>query len=324
VVSLSPQPELRSLRTFVAVAEELHFTRAAERLHLTQQALSTQIRHLEESLGVSLFTRTTRKVELTPAGRTLLAHAIPLLASASRAWDDVAQVGSGDTGTVLLSYAPTVRRELLPLLLEELELRHPALEVRSCEVWWGDSALADGLIEVSISRSRPPEDDANIAAIAILNSPLGLVLGRDHPLAQGDTVDVEALDGEALKLWPRAFSATFYDTIVASLRGRGFTGAVEELAIFGSGILMHDPTACAEIAEGRAFGIGFRGQYTELEPELVWREIAPVTPIPMNLCWRRDASAGVRNLVGVVLDVAQRKQWLPADARREAARLLTA
>jgi DNA-binding transcriptional LysR family regulator len=321
---MSSHLELRTLRTFVTVAEELHFTRASERLHLTQQALSTQIRQLEASVGVPLFLRTTRKVELTAAGRTLLAHAVPLLASAERAWEEVTQVGAGESGQVLLSYAPTVRRGMLPLLLEEVERRHPALTVRSCEVWWGDSALADGLIEVSISRSRPPYDDPAIASVAIMHSPLGLVLGREHPLARGETVAVEDLGDEVLKLWPRPFSPTFFDTIVSSLRGRGFANRVEEMRIFGSGILLDDQAACREIAELRAFGIGFAGQYTALEPDIVWRPVEPVMPIPMNLSWRRDGSAAVRNLVGVALDVARAEEWLAPQAHEEAARLLAA
>ena len=315
-------PDLRNLRAFVAVAEELHFTRAAQRVHITQQALSLQIRQLEASLGVPLFDRTTRRVELTTAGRTMLAHAVALLAAADRAWEDVQRVHKGEAGQVLLSYSPTVRRELLPLLLEEFGARQPDIAVKSCEVWWGDSALADGLTDVAITRSRPIVPDESVLSVPILQSPLGLVLGADHPAALGDTVRVTDLRREALKIWPRPFSPHFYDTIVYSLRFAGFNGPVEELAIFGAGILAGDPEARAEIASGAAFGIGFRNQYTELEPELVWRVIEPLLPIPMHLCWRHDASPAVRNFVSVVLDVAQTKGWLPEQEREEADRLL--
>ena len=316
------QPELRHLRTFVVVAEELHFTRAAERLHLTQQSLSNQIRQLEASIGVALFDRTTRKVELTAAGRRLVAHAIPLLKGADRAWEDVAEVGSGEAGQVTLSYSPTVRREMLPLLLAELERRHPRLDVRSAEVWWGHSALAEGMIEVSITRSRPPDDDPHLVSVPIMHSTLGLVLGHEHPLARGETAALSGLHGEALKIWPRPFSPSFHDTIVSALRDGGFTGPIEELVIFGSGILRDDPTARAEIAECRAFGIGFAGQYTDLEPELVWRPIEPTITIPMHLAWHRESSAAVRNVVTVVIDVARARGWLDDDAHDEALRLM--
>jgi DNA-binding transcriptional LysR family regulator len=318
------QPELRHLRTFVVAAEELHFTRAAERMHLTQQSLSNQIRQLEASVGVPLFDRTTRKVELTAAGRRMLAHAIPLLNTADRAWEDVAEVGSGGSGQVTLSYSPTVRREMLPLLLAELRRRHPRLDVRSAEVWWGHSALADRLIEVSLTRSHPPDDDPQLLSVPVMHSTLGLVLGREHPLAKGETVAVSGLRDEALKLWPRPFSPSFYDTILSALRDSGFTGPVEELVIFGSGILRDDPAACAEIASGRAFGIGFKGQYEALEPDLVWRPVEPTIRIPIYLAWHRESSPAVRNVVAVALDVARAQDWLPAERHDEARLLLAA
>ena len=95
---MSTSVELRHLRAFVAVAEELHFTRAAARLHLAQQALSTQIRQLEDDLGTPVFHRTTRRVELTDAGRTLLLHAGPILASVSAALQQTRRAGSGELG----------------------------------------------------------------------------------------------------------------------------------------------------------------------------------------------------------------------------------
>jgi len=315
------QPDLRNLSSFVAAAEELHFTRAAQRLHLTQQALSTQIRQLEGSLGVQLFHRTTRRVELTDAGRTLLAHAIPLLAGATRAWEAVIQADRGEVGHVSLSYAPTMRRQMLPLLLEEFGRRYPGIEVRSAEVWWGDSPLIHGPVEVTINRSRP-EAAPDVASVPIFHSLLGLMLGRDHRLAARPTVAIRDLRGEALKFWPRAFSPHFYDVIMGSLHDAGWNGRVEELVIFGSRMLQDDPDACDDIIRGDGFGIGFERQYAALEPDIVWRRIAPDMPIPMHLSWRRDASAAVRNFVSVTLDVADERGMLPDGIRAEAELLL--
>jgi DNA-binding transcriptional LysR family regulator len=321
---LQGQPDLRNLGSFVAVAEELHFTRAAQRQHMSQQTLSSQIRQLETSLGVELFHRTTRKVELTDAGRTLLAHAVPLLAAAARAWEDVARSGPREEEHVSLSYAPTVRREMLPMLLKEFERRRPDVKVSSCEVWWGDAPLlGEGIIEVTITRSSPSENE-DVVSVPIFHTPLGIILGREHPLAAGETVALGALHHEALKIWPRAFSPRFYDTIVSAMREGGFTGPVEELVIFGSRLLQDDPAACAQIAECRAIGFGFENQYTMLEPELLWRQVEPTIRIPMHLCWRRDASEPVRAFVETTLDVAQTKGWLGSERREEAERLLTA
>src|SRR3954454_12290360 len=123
--------ELRHLRAFVAVAEELHFTRAAQRLHLAQQALSAQVRQLEDELGTQLFERTTRSVELTEAGRTLLAHAVPILASVSAAWEQTARAGGGEPGRLAASYTPTVAAEALPMIVDELHARYPAVRLRA-------------------------------------------------------------------------------------------------------------------------------------------------------------------------------------------------
>jgi DNA-binding transcriptional LysR family regulator len=322
---LQGQPELRNLGSFVAVAEELHFTRAAQRQHLSQQTLSSQIRQLETALGVELFRRTTRKVELTEAGRTLLAHAVPLLAAAARAWDDVARSAVREQEQHLsLSYAPTVRREMLPMLLREFARRRPDVKVSSCEVWWGDAPmLGDGIIEVTITRSTPTEED-DVLSVPIFHTPLGVMIGRDHPLAQRESVSLPDLKTEALKIWPRPYSPRFYDTILSAMREGGFTGPVEELVIFGSKLLQEDPAACAAIAECRAIGFGFAEQYPMLEPELVWRVVEPTIRIPMHLCWRRDASEPVRAFIEVTLDVAQDRGWLGEDRREEAERLLAA
>jgi DNA-binding transcriptional LysR family regulator len=319
---LPGQPELRQLESFVVAAEELHFTRAAQRLYVTQQALSAQMRQLERVLEVALFRRTTRKVELTEAGRVLLEHVVPLLAAADRAWEAVAQAEAGDSGHVALAYAPIVRLELLPALLAEFGQRYPNVEIRTREVLSEQvGKLTDGSTDVNISRNRPPTGKA-IASIPVFYSTLGLMLGRDHPQAQRDSVDLRQLNGEPLKIWPRPFSAGFYDTIVSSLRLGGFTGPIEELANFGGQILIDDPVACAEVASGRAVGFGFDGQYTTLEPEIVWRPILPTLPIPMHLSWRRDASAAARNVVLSTLNIAAAKGWLPEERRAEALRLL--
>jgi DNA-binding transcriptional LysR family regulator len=316
------QPDLRNLPSFVAVAEELHFTRAAQRLHMSQQTLSSQVRQLETSLGVELFTRTTRKVELTDAGRTLLAHAIPLLAAAARAWEDVARTRPAQHAHVSLSYAPTVRREMLPMLLEEFGRRRPDVTVNSCEVWWGDAPLLmEGVVEVMISRSTPTEDE-DILSVPIFHTPLGVILGRDDPMAARECASLPELSSKPLKIWPRPFSPRFHDTIVSAMREGGFTGPIEELLIFGSKLLEEDPTAVAEIAECNAFGFGFEKQYPTLEPELVWRPISPTLHIPMHLCWRRDGSEAVRSFVEVTLDVARAKGWLSDERRVEAGRLL--
>ena len=179
-VGMSTSLELRHLRAFVAVAEELHFTRAAARLHLAQQALSTQIRQLEDELGTPLFHRTTRRVELTDAGRTLLLHAGPILASVSAAVEQTHRAGSGELGTLSIAYTPTVAEETLPPLIAAVHDRLPDVRVRTCEMWQAEMAEAveAGRFDIGLARCPILHDDLESAVIR--DEPLGITLADSH------------------------------------------------------------------------------------------------------------------------------------------------
>jgi DNA-binding transcriptional LysR family regulator len=309
---MTNEPELRQLRTFVAVAEELHFTRAAQRLNLSQQSLSSQIRTLEQRLGVELFDRSTRRVELTDAGRTLLSHAMPLLASATRAWEEVGRTGLGEVGQVSVSYAPTARRTVLPEILAEVHRRFPRLDVKSCELWWGRDAITSGLADLAIIRGSV-HDDPELRGTEIMQSRMGVVLGADHPLAGRSRVAVDELGDASLEIQSRRFSPGFYDAILAALRSRGFGGEAIEYENLGSRFLLDDQDALDNICSGRAFGFGFENQYPSLPPELVWIVIEPALYVPMSICWSENASPTVRNFVNVAIEVARRQRWLERE-----------
>jgi DNA-binding transcriptional LysR family regulator len=142
--------ELRHLEYFVAVAEELSFTRAAERLTIAQSPVSQQIRKLERELGTDLFDRTTRSVELTDAGRILYAEAVELLAASRRAADNTRLAGQGRLGRLALAFTGSATYELMPLLVRAYAQRFPdvTLEVRSEML---TPAQVGGLLEGSIS-----------------------------------------------------------------------------------------------------------------------------------------------------------------------------
>jgi DNA-binding transcriptional LysR family regulator len=308
---MTTEPELRQLRAFVAVAEELHFTRAANKLNLAQQALSLQIKNLEARLGVQLFARTTRNVELTPAGRTLLAHAVPLLTSASRAWQEVSEAGAGQAGQLSVSYPPTARAELLPRLLDEFHHRYPRLEVHTCEVWLGPEVVSRGIADIAITRGLVPTD-SQILSAAISQSALGVVIGASHPLAKRKAVAADLLQTETLEISARRFSPHFYELIVGLLRSRGFAGPVHEYENLGANFLLDDRTASQEISAGHSFGVGFEKQYPYLPPDLVWRPIEPDLRVPMNICWLASARPAVKNFVAVAQEVARSSGWMLA------------
>src|SRR5215470_3343253 len=154
--------ELRHLRYFVAVAEELHFGRAAIRLHMAQPPLSQQIRQLEQEIGVTLLNRTKRRVELTPAGRAFLEEARRTLAQAERSVRTAQRASRGETGFLAIGFVPTADLDVLPRVLRAWRRRCPDVEVELSALSPAQQveALREGRIQVGIL--RPPIDDAGL------------------------------------------------------------------------------------------------------------------------------------------------------------------
>src|SRR5437899_1289425 len=147
--------ELRHLRYFAAVADELNFSRAAERLHMAQPPLSAAIRQLERELGVELFSRTSREVKLTDAGRAFLDGARRTLAEADRAVQDAKRTGAGELGRLRLGFSWSMRFETLPAIGRALRRDHPDVQLLAQEMWNAHMgpAFANGSIDVALSLS---------------------------------------------------------------------------------------------------------------------------------------------------------------------------
>lgn len=189
--------EHRLLRSFVAVAEELHFGRAARRLHLSQPPLTLQIQKLEDELGTRLFERDRRHVALTEAGRVLLGRARHLLAEAERAAAEVARVGRGEQGVLSVGYTATASHRLLPEVVPRFRKRYPELRLELTELRSAlqPEALRDGRIELGLVC-------APLAASGLLETPLlveklVVALPERHPLTKKKTLTPRDLDGQA-------------------------------------------------------------------------------------------------------------------------------
>jgi DNA-binding transcriptional LysR family regulator len=182
--------ELRHLRAFVAVAEELSFTRAARRLHLAQQALSTQVRQLEERVGVELVTRTTRRVALTAAGEVFYEHAVALLAAADAA-GAAARAAAGQGQRLMVGFCTPFDLAPMKPALEAFEQRRP--DVRT-EVLFADLIDACGGArrdDVDVGVAAGPFDTTGLEHQVLWTEPLGLAMAADHPLADREAVSVE-------------------------------------------------------------------------------------------------------------------------------------
>src|SRR5258708_22197208 len=195
--------EPRLLRYFLAVANELHFGRAAARLYISQPSLSNQIRTLERALGTDLFARTSRQVELTPAGRALLEEAPLALAALERAAERARLAGEGIAGTVRLGYSPMAGYETLGAILAAVEHDSPNLTVIASESF---SAQVPGRLlagELDVRLALHPESVQGVRCEPLRVEPLALLFGEGHSLADVDPVPLDRLEGETLLLFPR-------------------------------------------------------------------------------------------------------------------------
>jgi len=213
-------PELRRLRAFVAVAEELNFTRASERLHLGQQAVSKSVSQLERELGVELLQRTTHEVRLTPAGAALLAAGREVLTAADAAFDRARSVGHGIAGTVRLGVSPAVgpaaREEVSRVLREGApDLSVSFHELRPVEV---AQRLRDRAVDLVLARTAPDVPDVDSASLRPSDVVLAVLAG--HHLATAGGARLAELDGERLLTWSPP-GTSYTDLLVTRLAAAG-------------------------------------------------------------------------------------------------------
>lgn len=211
--------ELRELRYFVVLAEELHFGRAAERLHISQSPLSQAIAQLERKLGTKLLDRSSRHVQLTAAGSVLLHHARRLLREAGDAVDATRRAGSGETGSLKLAVGPVSREAILPGLRHALDERLPSLTIEVVELGGDDvvEAVLRGGADVGLMLTPPSRDD--IGAVPLRRDSAVAIMRRGHPLSSHQRVTVAELAKHTLVLWPRDIPRGAHDLVLALFHG---------------------------------------------------------------------------------------------------------
>jgi DNA-binding transcriptional LysR family regulator len=223
--------ELRLLRYFVAVAEEQHFGRAATRLHMAQPGLSHQIRRLEHDLGAELFLRTTRRVELTDAGRILLGDARQILAHADRASAAVAQAVQGEVGLVRIGFVSSAALATTPRLAHALHARAPGLKLQLDELTTETQLdlLRDGGLDVGLVREVAAAP--GLVVQPLLRERLYVALHHSHRLAAHRSVALEQLAGEPFIVFPRERVSLLYDHIAGLCQAAGFTLSAAQEAV---------------------------------------------------------------------------------------------
>ncbi len=230
--------DLRYLEPFVAVAEELHFGRAANRLHMSQPPLSRQIRQLEEELGVQLLVRGRHGVRLTPAGRSFLEEARATLARAEAAARIARRVAEGQVGRLRVGHVDAGSSELLPGVLRALHERAP--DVRLVVEENTSEALAEAVEagELDVAFVRPPVARPNLASEAVDEEEFVVAVPDRHRLAEAETVELAALAEEPFILPPRILNRVFHDCVMDACEEAGFRPNVADEAFPASSVML--------------------------------------------------------------------------------------
>ena len=219
---MSEQIELRHLRYFLAVAETLHFSRAAKRLGIAQPPLSQQIKRLEQLLGHALFERTTRGVKLTLAGQLLAKRARSTLEKVDEDLSQVRRLGRGEEGTLTVGFSGSVMFTELPAAIQSYRRRYPKVELRLRELVTTAqiAALLNGTLDLAFLRDGDPTEGVRITTL--LKEKYVAVLPEAHPLAQRRSLSMKALKGEPFIMFARRMGPLAYDRTIACCERSGF------------------------------------------------------------------------------------------------------
>ena len=290
--------ELRHLRYFVAVAEERHFGRAAERLHIAQPPLSQQIRRFEAELGEPLFYRTTRRVELAPAGEALLERAPAILAAFDAAVEDARRAARGEYGRLAIGFTGSSTYAMLPSLAAAMrdELPGVVLDLQGELLTPAQVArLLDGTLDLGLL--RPPVHERELATEVLHSEPLLAVLPETHPLADAEAVPLELLEGEPFVTYPSHFRSVVHDAVEDACEAHGFQP-----------VAAHEVAETATLVSFVAAGLGVSlvpASVRKMTVEgAVYRPLLDdATRVELAAAWRRDDD---RPVLERALDVIRR------------------
>ena len=239
--------ELRHLRYFITVAEELSFSKAALKLHTAQPSLSQQIKDLEDDIGVQLFHRTKRKVELTEEGLVFLEQARLTLTQADKAITMARQVAAAKVQYLKIGFVPSAEIRIFPYILPRLRVKLPKLQIRTLNLKESDQIAELKKGDLDIIFINQEFQNEVFASQLILKEPLVFMLPKQHPLAQLTEIPVEQLNGLAITVLSQKLSQPLFDTITQYIEQRQiqFQTISEANSIAESIQTVHSGQSCA-------------------------------------------------------------------------------
>lgn len=275
--------ELRHLRYFVAVADALNFTKAAEQLHLAQPSLTRQIHNLEEELGVRLFNREKNQVTLTAEGRAFLGDAKRLLAQAAESIDSVQRLSRGHTGEINIAYLANFNFELIPETLSAFRLACPHVSLNLFDMSPAEQlrALEARKIDLGFIGFRPPQTTRDLQWECISHHDIVVVLPARHPMAKKQSIHITALKEEFFIGMSERSHPGFRDWLIAACQPGGFVPRVIQDADLESA-LMH------VVAQGLGITLA-RSQIRKLpHPGVVFRALVPTMQTDHWIAWNKN------------------------------------
>ena len=299
--------DLRQLRYFVAVAEELHFGRAARRLAITQPPLSFNIAKLEESLGFELLRRSTREVALTPAGQVMYQEALNILASTKKAQALAGRIARGESGTIHVGFVGSALLTRLTKVTRAFGVARPDVQVIVHELNSFEQVDALQHRQIDLGIIHPRALPGGIASRVLDRQGFVCALPADHPLAVHAEIGLHELQSEDFVLFSRSFSPEYYDKIVAMCVRAGFTPNIRHE-------VRHMLSIAALVA--RKFGVSLvpASLQTVALPNLSFRPLArPEQPSELRGIWREgDPSALVYSLLEALIPREEALAcWIP-------------
>ena len=280
--------DFRRMRYFVAVAEELSFSRAAQLLHIAQPPLSAQIKQLEDDLRVQLFERTRRGVRLTAAGQVLLVEARRIFIQLEQTARIVERVGSGEVGRLNLGFVPSASNEVLPPLLHHFRSNFPDVELFLEEMTPDEIVKRLQNTQIDVGFFYLPFEEPNLDFRAVSRESLIVALPESHPLANQPLIELRALAGEPFILPMRYKMPGLYGQVLALCRQAGFTPRAVQKDVWLIQTIVGLVAGGIGVALVPSSIRNFRRRGVVYRPV---RDLASI--VEMGVIWRRDDSSAV-------------------------------
>lgn len=284
LITLSYYMELRQLRYFVTVAEELHFGQAADRLQITQPALSKQIAKLEKEIGVLLLIRTKRTVQMTSAGRVFFDRAKKLLSQTEEAIQLTRRTACGEAGHLTIGFTETATHTVLPRLVQAFRSNYPNVELTMLGLSTEAQVAALNEGKIDLAFLHPPIDERGLSLHSILQVNFVAVFPQQHPLLQYEKVSPEAFANESFIIHPRQEGPILHDGFVQICHAAGFQPKIvkESISLQTRICLVAAGMGITFVPENLQFLVG---------SEVVCR---PLTNCPIHLkfaaAWRQNSA----------------------------------